>query len=559
MERSRRRLIGILSGSILIFIMLLFRLAFIQVVNGPVLSYSAFKQQAEVVALEEYPRGNILDRNGVSLTGQCRVKEVALFPDLIKNKRIIAEELAGILKVSPAEIEEKMLRAPCRLPYPLSEQQANAVNHKKWPGVEVVPVDRRYGGPSLAEHVVGSLGKIDTVSEWRRLNGGPKQYALGDSVGRTGCEYYYEHVLKGTVPRSAAGIYHDARGEVLKGLGVKIREQTDNERADLLLTVDADIQGVVEEVMDRRIPQGAVVVLEAGSGDILAVASRPTFGLGNSGAKGKAGGKESFVNRAFSPFPPGSVFKLVVSAAALETGLVKPEETFFCAGSDRFLNCWNPAGHGEITFKQAFAYSCNPFFAHLGLALGKERLLEYCRLFALEDRSTLGYPLYRDPRQDLSRCLKPHNLVNLSVGQGPILMTPVQIASVLNAVLNNGVFVRPRLVKALRWPGGCEEQPRDAGRRVLTVDTALRLQEAMALTTKVGTGRQGYLDGWGSAGKTGTAELAGGNACAWFAGYAPLAQPRYVIVVLIEGGGSGGADAAPVFKEIAAKLLTHYK
>ncbi|MEW6182534.1 MAG: penicillin-binding transpeptidase domain-containing protein [Bacillota bacterium] len=556
MHRSRRRLIGVLSATIIIFIALLLRLALIQVVHGPAFGFSAFKQQAEVTALEEYRRGGILDRNGVSLTGQYRAKEVALFPVLIDNKEVAAERLSGILHVPSAEIKEKMQGAPCLLLYPLNEEQAEAVDSAGWPGIEVVPVECRYGPDSLAEHVVGSLGKIDSVSRWRRLNEGRKPYALEDSVGKTGCEYFYEHILKGTVPLAAAGIYHDARGEVLKGLGIEIREQTDNERADLLLTIDAEVQRTVEEVMDRRVPRGAVVVLEAGGGDILAAASRPAYSTGNGGAAGKPAGEESFLNRAFTPFPPGSVFKLVVGAAALETGLIKTQTRFPCTGSDRFVNCWNPAGHGEITFDQAFAYSCNPSFARIGLALGKERLIEYCRLFALEDRSALGYPLSRDPRQDLSRFLKPHNLVNLSVGQGPILMTPVQVASVLNTVINDGIFVRPRLAKALRWPQGGEELPRDAGKRVLSADTALRLRQAMVLATTAGTGRRGYLDDWGSAGKTGTAEVSGNGACAWFAGYAPLARPRYVIVVMVEGDGSGGSDAAPVFKEIAEKLLS---
>ncbi|HIE12531.1 MAG TPA: penicillin-binding protein 2 [Desulfotomaculum sp.] len=442
------------------------------------------------------------------------------------------------------------------LPYPLSEEQAGAVYRAGWPGIAVVEVKERYGPRPLSVHVVGYLGKIDSLSEWRRLNQGTKRYSYGDYVGKAGLEYYYEHLLKGSVPCGMAGSYRDAKGRTLGGLGVAIRKQADSTRTDLVLTLDARLQAVVEGVMDLYVPRGAVVVLEAGTADILAVGSRPAFLPVSPGVIKRNVQGEVFLDRAFSPYPPGSVFKILVAAAALEEGVVTPCTKFYCRGPrDPLVPCWKREGHKEIGFAQAFAQSCNPTFARVGLKLGKKRLIEYCRAFGLADRSVVGYPLPADSRQDPARYLKPRSLVNISIGQGPLLITPVQMAAVANTMVNDGVYLRPRLVKGFRGPAGTVELPRAAGKRVLSAETARGVREMMVLSAAEGTGSRGFVEGCGSAGKTGTAEVGAERSYAWFAGYAPLDQPRYVIVVMVEGGKSGARDAAPVFKEIAERIL----
>jgi penicillin-binding protein 2 len=555
MDRKKRRLGWFFCGTCLLFCGLVLKLALVQLKESPVYSYCAFRQQAEVVPLEEHPRGGIVDRNGVSLTGEHWEKGIVLFPSLIADEEAVAAGLAAILEVPPKKLQEQMKGKPRCLPYRLDERQAALVEQASWPGVAVVPVKRRYGTQPMAVHVTGYLGKIDTVAEWRRLDRGEKRYHFGDSVGKAGCEYYYEHLLKGTVPCAAAGLYRDARGISFPGLGIQVRKQADPMRADLVLTLDARVQCIVEEVMDRHIPQGAAVVLEAYSGDILAVASRPAFNPAAAGA-GTNGAGEAFLNRAFAPYPPGSIFKIVVAAAALNEGVVRPETGFFCRGAgDSLVRCWHAAGHGKITFARAFAQSCNPVFARVGLALRKNRLLDYYRAFGLEERYVVGYPLPRDRRQALTSYLGPHNLVNLSIGQGPLLLTPVQVAAVVNTILRDGVYVRPRLVKGFRRQNRMEELARDTGRRVLSTETARLVRGMMAEAAAAGTACRGYVEGWGSAGKTGSAEAGADRVCAWFAGYAPLEEPRYVIVVMLEDSESGAHDAAPVFREIAARLL----
>lgn len=553
----QRRLVLFLAGATLVFGGLLLRLAYIQLVDGPGYTCSAFRQQAAVLSLEECQRGSILDKNGVSLTGERWVKRIAVFSELLRDKDSTAAHLAAVVNAPEREIREMIAENKTLLPYPLSEEQAAAVERAGWPGVAVVPVKERYGPRPLAAHVVGYLGKIDSLAEWRGLNKGTKRYSYGDAVGKAGLEYYYEHLLKGTVPCSVAGSYRDAEGRTLTGLAVEIRNQADTTRADLVLTLDARLQRAVEDIMDSHVPQGAVVVLEAGTGDILAVGSRPSFVPVSPGVVNRSVKGDVFLDRAFSPYPPGSVFKIAVAAAALEEGIVKPGTEYYCRGaSDKLVPCWNPDGHKRVDFAQGFAYSCNPTFARVGLKLGKKKLIEYYRAFELADRSVVGYPLPADSRQDPARFLKPHNLVNISVGQGPLLTTPVQIAALVNTMVNDGVYVRPRLVKGFRRPVGIAELPRDTGKRILSAETARTIREMMTLSTTKGTGYRGFLEGFGSAGKTGTAEVDAERTYAWFAGYAPLDRPSYVIVVMIEGGGSGAWDAAPVFREIAGKILS---
>lgn len=556
MYRYKGRLVWFLFGATLLFGGLLLRLAFIQLVDGPGYSCSAFRQQAAVLSLEECPRGGILDRNGVSLTGERWVKRIAVFSELLTDTGSAVAHLSAVLNVPEQEIKERIIKNVTLLPYPLSEEQARVINRAGWPGVAVVEVKERYGPRPLSVHVVGYLGKIDSLSEWRRLNKGTKRYSYGDYVGKAGLEYHYEHLLKGTVPCRVVGSYRDAKGRTLTGLGVAVRKQADRTRADVVLTLDARLQTVVEDVMDLYVPRGAVVVLEAGTGDILAIGSRPAFLPISPGVIKRGVQEEIFLDRAFSAYPPGSVFKIAVAAAALEEGVVIPGTKYYCRGAcDPLVPCWKHKGHEEIDFAKAFAHSCNPTFARVGLKLGKKRLIEYCRAFGLADRSVVGYPLPADSRQDPARYLEPHNLVNISVGQGPVLVTPVQMAALVNTMINDGVYLRPRLVKGFQGPAGTVELPCDAGRRVLSAETARKVREMMVLSTTEGTGSNGFVEGYGSAGKTGTAEADTARSYAWFAGYAPLDRPRFVIVVMVEGGKSGAVDAAPVFREVAERIL----
>jgi len=324
-------------------------------------------------------------------------------------------------------------------------------------------------------------------------------------------------------------------------------------------TLDADIQQAVENALDgAHVQNGAAVVLDVRSGDILALASRPQYNPDPKEIGRYLNGRpEALLDQGTGLFAPGSLFKVVVAAAALAEGVVTPETTFYCQGEkDRPVRCWFTPGHGAISFEEAFAQSCNPVFVQAALALGAEKLIAYARLFGLDNQQIAGYPVPFDSRQNLDLIAAPHNLVNSALGQGPVLATPVQMAAMLNTIVNDGRYLPPRLVKEVRTGDGkaVREIAPGPARRAVSPEVARQLQKMLTRVTTEGIGQKAFLPEGGSAGKTGSAQAGDGSVNAWFCGYAPLNEPRYVAAVLVKNGAGGSQTAAPLFKMIMEQL-----
>ncbi|OPZ74923.1 MAG: Stage V sporulation protein D [Firmicutes bacterium ADurb.Bin456] len=559
---EQKRLVFLFFVFFICFLGLVWHLFLIQCRDGDLYACLALEQGSQCVALENTPRGRILDRNRLPLTGERTEERVVLFPAAVPDKKKTGSELAGILGLEQENLAAFLSGEPCLLPYGITPGQSRDIREKGWPGVMVLPVQFRYGEQQLAAQVIGHLGKISAPGEFKDLSAkNNKVYHYGDLVGKTGLEMYYEGALKGSLPSRAVRVYTDAAGRLLGGPGFIIEEKTgDNTRRDLILTIDARIQKIVEEIMDRSVPRGAVVILEAGSGDILAMASRPCYHPARPEDYLGAAGENYFLDRCTALFQPGSVFKLVIAAAALEEGTVSLESPFYCHGAgETLLRCWKKEGHGTLTFAQAFAQSCNPVFVRTGLQLGPQRVIDYGGRFGLNNQSILGYPAPGDPRQDLHLIEAPYNLVNSCIGQGPVLVTPIQIASMINTVVSDGLYRQPRLVQEICKSNGTTVNiiPNDPGQRVISPDTAEKLGLLLEMVTEEGTGQGALVPVYGSAGKTGTAQPGDDNSIvnAWFAGYAPRVNPRYVAAILIEGSDSGSVTAAPVFREIMEGIL----
>lgn len=549
---------------LLAFVAITWQLYNIQVGRGAVLAVQARQMNVEDVLLEEYARGQITDRSGIPLTGVYTANGVVVFPQLMDDPQQDTNTLARILNINPDLLTDKAIDGAYRLTTPLKTAQLHDLQEANLPGVFLLPVSHRYGTSPLAAHVTGHLGKIDSSEQLKQLRSDSgKHYDLGDWVGKTGLEYFYEAQLKGQQPKQLAYLALDARGRIIRGPGLTVETaRSDPSRRNVITTIDYHVQQVVEDVMDAQVDSGAVVVMRAGSGEILAMASRPGFHPAprymEETIKSPAG--DVFMDRNVSLFQPGSVFKVVLAAAALETGLIDNSTKFFCAGSAAEpIHCWYEQGHGEITFQEAFAQSCNPSFVQLGEMLGATKIINYAKALGLADQTITGYPVKQAAQQDLSLIGSEFNLSNSNIGQGPVLVTPVQLAAMINTIASGGIYFTPRLVTGLSDDRNhiMEYIEGPKPRRALQPDTARQLQELMRLTTTEGAGKKADLPVWGSAGKTGSAEVAGeeDTVNAWFAGYAPANNPRYVIVVLAEKGHSGGETAAPVFRAIAEKLL----
>lgn len=533
-----------------------FRLATVQIGQHTKYLAGVLRQDAITVPLEDVPRGLILDRNHIPLTGSHREDRVLVVPALMQNRRAVEEGLARVLGVPPSDIARR-LNAPGYLPFRVTREQKRSIERASWPGVTVAPVALRYGARPLAVHVVGHLGMPDSPAEIAGLRASSrKAYGGTDLVGKTGIEKYYETRLKGVAPRIVAAACTDATGRPLKGWGIQVAQVPDRERQDVVLTIDARVQQVVEDVMDQHRVKGAVVVEDVASGDILAMAARPAYHPAQV-ERYLAAPDGPFTNRAITPYFPGSLFKIVVAAAALEKGVVSENGRFLCRGQrDPLVHCWLPGGHGSITFGEAFAVSCNPVFARIALRLGSDQLIDYARRLGLENQAITGFPHPPDPRPDLDAIKERYNLVNAAIGQWPVLLTPVQVCTMVATVARGGIYRQPRLVQYCMQDGRIlKEEPPAAPHQAISTATAKRLQDLMALVTTTGQGRAACVPAWGAAGKTGTAEIGDGQKLAWFAGYVPVEHPRLAITVLVEGGVSGGQTAAPVFREIAARVL----
>lgn len=502
------------GGAFLIFIGMFARYQILGPLQADAFVRPAFSQRQKGVPIT-LARGNILDRHGVPLNHPVWRNAVVSFPGDDEPPVKVARSLA------PGEALESLAGQPG--------------------GLVLVPEEVRYGPESLARHVVGHVR--------------PNAYLdVRDNLGESGLEKAFQDSLAGGTP-AWSGVVVTAEGEDVPGTGLRIAPPDEAPR-DLRTTIDASAQRVVEEVLEeRRVERGAVVLLDALTSEVLAMASRPTFDQNDPGESMSAPGAP-FVNRAISAFTPGSVFKPVIASLALERGYVTPDETFTCTGEvrvgGRTVVCGSTGqGHGEVTVAEALERSCNSALIEIGLRIPPAELVEFFKRCGFG--APTGLPLDAEAAGVLPDPLRmyPGDVANASIGQGRLSATPAQVAAFFASLAADGVYRPPSLV--------VDGTPANEF-RLITPQTSSLIQDALFLGARYGTGRLAWIPGFGCAGKTGTAETGRppGETHAWFCGWAPVLAPKYVMVVLVEEGGDGPSVAAPIFKEIAARLLdTH--
>ena len=533
-RRMARRPLAVLLTLWLLLSGLGGRLWQLQLTRGPVLAGRADGQQAQRLLIDA-PRGVIRDRHGVPLSDPREYHGLAVFPRLLTDAPVAAEALAPALGLATADLSRQLAaaREPFWLDRRLDPATAAAVEALHLPGVSVAPVHTRYGPGALAQHLVGYIN------------------AAG---GQLGLEAVYDQWLQGE-GGMALEVTLDGRRRPLAGLGIRPVRLEGRPPGDLTLTLDAGIQRTVEQAM-TGVERGAAVVLDAHSGDILALVSRPGFDPADPAT---ATGDAPLLNRALAAYEPGSTFKVLVAGAALEEGLATLDSGFYCPGvydmGDYQPPCAVVTRHRQLNLEEALAVSCNVTFITLGVErLGRQRLLAWARRFgfgALPGVGAFGEQAGVLPALDL-----PGDVAQFSFGQA-LTASPLQIARLLLVVANGGVDPGLRLIQA--GPPGAGVRP--APMRLLSPATAAALQRALrgvADPAGIGTGKAAWVPGPGSAGKTGTAQgVVGGAAAshAWFAGYTPVDDPKYVIAVFLEGGGYGGLMAAPLFRQVAEAIF----
>ena len=464
--------------------------------------------------------------------------------------------------------QTSMLRedAPFRVLAAVEESRAEL------PGIEVqIQPVRRYPHGRLASHLLGYAGEV-TDQELDSLSA--SGYRLGDLIGRTGIERRYEEILRGR---------DGAEYVVVNAMGKRVSTLTEEPPRppvgghDIVLTIDLKVQLAMEAAM-AGVERGAAVAIDPRDGAVLGMVSRPAFdpnefSHGMSWQRWKElsrGGSNPLLNRAIQgAYPPGSTFKVVVMLAALRAGVAGPHTWLQpCTGSyyygGRVFNCWKWEGHGALDFIGALENSCDAYFYQIGPMLTLPRLAAAAREFGLGARTGVDLPQERrglvpdaawyDQTWGPGRWRKGM-MLNLAIGQGEVLATPIQLALVAAEVANGGRAIRPHVVKEVR--GESEFAPERPTHTGVTADPAAwaAVRTAMEKVVSEGTGTGARLFGVQVAGKTGTSQNPHGKDHALFICYAPADSPRVALAVVAENRGHGGSVAAPIAARVLSRML----
>ncbi|MCD9023082.1 peptidoglycan D,D-transpeptidase FtsI family protein [Cohnella silvisoli] len=579
---------------VLLFIAIIFgvegaRLAWLQLGFGGAhtasgsLARSAFLQRSDGLMLDS-GRGQFRDRNGRLLTGKA-VQSLAAFPDdgFMRGTEKDIQRLADSLGVNAQRLESWLteLREPevwkdsgAARALELTKEQIDAAKKSNLLGVSVLPFFNRYPADYTPIHAIGYISQHP--ERVRQLYG--KQLSnhhmnVTSYVGGSGLEKSLDRVIQGIAPTTVMQVT-DAARRPLEGLGLRMTAP-DNPHFPLQVTTTLDLgmQRVVEEVMSKYgISKGAAVVLDAANADIRAMVSLPRLDPYHIGAK-----ETDERNHALTAAPPGSVFKVVTLAAAIESGVTTWDEMFHCNGhyGKYGLKCWREEGHGVLTLEQAFAESCNVVFAELAermdpawLQITAERMGLGRQIGWSTDKFVDGKPLRLLEEEEAGSIFMSRQLANdggvrtgTGIGQRDVRVTPLQAANMAVTILHNGHVFAPRLVKEIRYADGglmtpLEVQSAESKYGHIGSRTAALLREGMRSVVLEGTAAKALKNSvWPLAGKSGTAELAGKQKARndqWFIGYGPVkGTPHYAIAVLIEDQPAGLRNrAAAVFGAI---------
>jgi penicillin-binding protein 2 len=591
-ERGQRAM-ALLGFTGVVLLILAGRLFQLQILRG-----DDFAVQAETnMVREEYlppQRGRLFDRHGELLADNRASFNLNLDAGhpLYADRQVFRaaiDSLASLLGRDAAELERRAARyrrmyAPLLLRRDMKyvELAPFVERTEPLPGLTIgrTPLRRNPHG-TLAAHVLGYVGEI---SEEELADDDDTHYAAGALVGRAGIERQYESLLRGGKGKTCVRV--DAMGrktDLFEGRWVEPARPG----IDLELTLDARLQRVAEEALARArrehgpqdgTPRGAVVALDPWTGEVLVCASAPSFdprdfAHGLTHAEWAALNDDEahpLLNRAVqAAYPPASLFKIVTTLAGLHAGIVSDDLVLEpCWGQyrfgDRTFRCWKTTGHGSVDLGGAFEQSCDVYYYQVARMLGLERFLDYIGSFGLDERTGIDLPDEREGlvpsmewyRRRLGTRPPEGNVLNLAIGQGEILLTPLQMASFVGALVSDGVVRRPRIARRARrrdgtlvWERAEPEEVRRLG--VPDADRAyLRELLERAVAGEHGTGHLARVAGARVGGKTGTAEHPRGEDHALFIGITPVDRPEIVVVAVVEEAGHGGVVAAPIVRAV---------
>lgn len=593
-EWFKPRLTGVMVIISAAFVVLIVRLLYLQVMEG-----EAYQRLSAINSIRlqsvDAPRGLIYDRHGQLLVDNRPAFDLSIIPRDAKPIERTLATLSAHTQIPLVELQAqlaKFRRLASYKPVPLRGDigrdmlAAVEVHRFELPGIRVdVRPRRNYLVERSATHVLGYLGEI---SEEELKSKTCADCKGGDYIGKTGLERSLESEMRGK--RGGRQVEVNAAGQVVRVLKTVDAQPGNN----IFLTIDAELQAAAEAQLKGK--AGAVVAVDPTNGEVLCMASSPTFdqNIFITGVSHEAWQELSsdpyrpFENKAIqAEYPPASTYKIVTAIAGLEEGIIDENTTFDCPGHLRFGNrtfrCWRRAGHGTVDINKALAESCDVFFYHVGIELGIDRLAWYAKACGLGSPTGVGlYPEGRGlvptaqwKKKRVGVTWQQGETLSVAIGQGYNLTTPIQMAMLTAAVANGGDRLRPTLVKSIKSADGSIVN--QAERQVIgqlptspaNLETVKRGLWTVVNTTK-GTAYKARIEGVEMCGKTGTAQVVGRKPGvklseeelaahlkphAWFVGYAPAEAPRIAVAVIIENGEHGSTAAAPVVSAVIRRYL----
>lgn len=593
------RINALLWAIVIVFVFLAGAFWFVQGVQA-----EKYRNLSEANALREIvlpaKRGLILDRSGQKILADNQpaytlsLDRVLMRPivkrDPTHRQKVIAF-LSQVLGVQPQEIEarfEKGKAVPIAHPIPIAEDlsmpqvasiQAQAV---AFPELDVEPAQRRnYPYATMAAHIMGFIGEASEKDLTAH-----KDLKPGDLLGKRGVEMMYDEYLRGH--DGAQYWEYDSHGRRLAEYRPARKEPVAGD--NVYLTIDFDLQRRAEQYFIENEFVGSAVALDPRNGEVLAMVSSPAF---NPNVYSRRFTPDVWRTIASNPFKvelnraiqglysPGSVFKAVMAMAGLSEGVIDTSTSFFCSGSGVFFGrrfrCYNRNGHGDVSVANALKVSCDIFFFNVGARLGVDRIAEYAHKLTFGEVSKIDLdgekpglvPSTQWANVKQHRKWYPSETISVAIGQGPLVVTPLQVANMMAAISNGGTVYRPHVVKMIERvnPDGRVERLKVASEVLHKVTLAPKALETVKLglwkvvNEEGGTGGNARIAGLDISGKTGTVQVIAQHGWvkneglpykykdhAWFASYATKDNPQMVVVVFIEHGGHGGVDAAPLAK-----------
>ncbi len=570
---TRVRVLSIVVGAALVGVAAQYWL--VQGLHGP-----EYRELADNNRLRRFPirapRGIVYDRTGRPLAENVPSYNLLLEPDASNDLQKSLAFAAAILETDPGQLHRLLVAhrrerpvEPALIAENLTLAQVArfelaALEHPEFE-TDVQQL-RLYRHREQTAHVLGYLAEA-----------GPQdlatgQYQRGDMIGRRGVESQFEPGLRGKDGERVVVV--DSRGRAVDEFP-PVQPGPGN---NLKLAIDLDLQQTAQRLLQDKV--GAVVALDPRNGEILAMASAPSFDPNLFARRLRADDWMRLVNDPLKPLQnrsvqnalsPGSTFKIVMGIAGLTERVVTPDTRFFCPGSavfyGRSFRCWKPGGHGSVDLRQAIKHSCDVYFYTVGQRLGIERIAKYARAFgfgALTGVDVPGEKAGLVPDGAWSRRVRKHQwylgeTISVAIGQGPLLVTPLQMAVMMAAVANGGHRPTPHLA--------ARGAPLDAAQGIPSW-TWKPVREGLQMVVDSGTGYASHVPGLAIAGKTGTVQVVAQHTRikanqmayeqrdhAWFVSFAPVQDPQLVVSVFIEHGGAGSQAAAPVAKGIYEELL----